>query len=269
VVYVRAMRALILCVALVAGCGAKRTTFAQYPGAPAAFERDKSQPQAVAIADQVIAACGGHVAWDRAKQIRWSMTSSEGDPKQGELAWDRWNGRHWTRIPAEEGAAVAVYETYGDYALAYMEKPNGTKKVVDGPEKGIAIEALKVVFQLQVTAMFLPYLMEEPGAKLEYVGPVKDGEVELDELKVTFDDPAHRDLVFRAKVDKTTHLIKRVDIEKPSTMERIGFELADWQDAGGLKIAGTMKNIGSGGTIAIKDIQVGSPDDSLYTAPLN
>src|SRR5262249_48356996 len=83
-----------------AGCGSSRLSYAPSPGAPPAFDKAGSNPQAVEVADKVIAAAGGAAAWDKAKQIRWAtVTSADGGkpPRSTEQAWDRWNARHWAK----------------------------------------------------------------------------------------------------------------------------------------------------------------------------
>src|SRR5438477_7243446 len=90
--------ALGLLVALGA-CGASRTSFQRYPGAPPTFDKAGSNPQAVEVADKVIAAAGGAAAWDKAKQVRWTTTQLANDKPKGsfEEAWDRWNARVWMK----------------------------------------------------------------------------------------------------------------------------------------------------------------------------
>src|SRR5260221_1710422 len=99
-----------------AACGPGRSAFQRYPGAPATFDKAGSNPQAVEVADKVIAAAGGAAAWDKARQIRWTTTTDDKKKQQVEEAWDRWNGRHWLKLDlGEQGNLVAIHELYGDY----------------------------------------------------------------------------------------------------------------------------------------------------------
>jgi hypothetical protein len=255
-----------------AACGSSRTAFQRYPGAPPTFDRAGAPPQAVAVADKVVAAAGGMDNWNKAKQIRWAAQKvTDGKvTAQGEAAWDRWNGRIYGRVETPEGGEVAVRALYGDYALAFVEAKNGQKETLDGKEKAVAADTLWLNFQLDVTAMMMPFLLEEPGAKLEYAGERKDGDKAYHDLKLSFPDAdkPHAGLVYHALVDETTNLISRVEVEKPATGDRVGFELSDWTDAGGLKFPATRKNLGSGELAKASNIRVGDPDDALYTAPL-
>ncbi|MBX3160466.1 MAG: hypothetical protein KF773_31160 [Deltaproteobacteria bacterium] len=270
------MRVLSICllalVSLLGACGSSRTTFARYPGSPPAFDRSKSSPEALAIVDKVLEAAGGVATWEKVKQIRWTQAKIENGntTARGEQAWDRWNARHWGKKDGDEGATVVAYEIYGTYATSYVEKANGKKQIIDGPDKGRAVGYAKTAFQLDVTPMFIHFLLVEPGANVASGGIVRDGETEYDQLDVSFGDgdTAHHDLVYRVIIDKTTHLVKRVDIEKRSTMERVGYELSDWTDVGGLKFPATRKNLGSQEVSKASDIKIGSPQDELFMTPL-
>jgi len=258
--------------ALAAACGSSRTTFQRYPGAPLTFDRATAPPQAVEVADKAIAAAGGMDNWNKAKQIRWqAQRLADGKvTAQGEAAWDRWNGRVYGKVETPDGSAVSAVSLYGDYAMAYMEAKNGQKEVIDGPEKGKAAITLLLEFQLDMTAMTMPFLLEEPGTKLEYAGTRKDGDKEYHDLKVSFPDAdrPHKGLVYHALVDQGSSLIARVEVENPTTGDRVGFELSDWTDAVVLKFPATRKNLGSGELHKSTNIRIGSPDDILYTKPV-
>src|SRR5688572_26991257 len=113
------MMRFLLCLLAVAACGPGRTSYARYPGAPVAFDRATADPKALEIADKVFAAGGGPGNWEKAKQIRWTQTTTtDGKVVQsGEQAWDRWNGRHYGRLKGAESDLVVAYELYGDFAI--------------------------------------------------------------------------------------------------------------------------------------------------------
>lgn len=255
-------------------CGSGRTTFARYPGAPAAFDRAGSDPKAVEIAEQVFAACGGPAGWDKAKQIKWKQTvTSDGKVTlDGEQAWDRWNSRHYGRIHrGENGDLVVGYDLYGSHAIGFMESEKEVKHNLDEGGRTKALKIAKDAFSVDTAVMTLQFLMLEPGSKLAYVGQAKDeaGSDNYDEVKVTFADPLRADLEFHAVVDRTSHLIQRIEILKIGATQKIGYTLKEWTTAGGLKFAASRGNMGySGETIAIKDIAVGNPEDSLFIAPI-
>lgn len=262
----------ILAALSLAACGPGRTSFARYPGAPAAFDRTASAPEALEIADKVFAAAGGPGNWERAKQVRWKQTVTlEGAvSSSGEHAWDRWNARHHGRLDYKDGGGVVVmYELFGDFSAGYVESARGFKTPMPSEERGDAIKIARKAWATDASIMCMPYLLQEPGAKLEYGGLVRDGEAEYHDLKLTFDakDTTRAGLVFHAFVDKTGDSIYRVEVERPGG-ERVGYVLADWTTVGGLKFPATRKNIGTGEVVSSKDIKVSEPDDDLYIAPV-
>jgi hypothetical protein len=267
------MTRLLLCSALVlAACGASRSTYNRYPGAPAAFDRAGSDPKAVEIADKLFAAAGGPGNWDKAKQIRWKQTvTADGKVTlDGEEAWDRWNARHHGRLKREATDIVVGYELYGGFSMGYGE--DGKKKqVLDDQTRARSVAAAKSVFNVDTAVLTMQFLILEPGAKLKYIGPAKDdaGNENYDDIAVTFDDPLRKELEFHVFVDRTSNLIQRIEMLKIGTQQKVGYTLTDWTTVGGLKFATSRTNLGySGETTAIKEIRVSEPEDELFIAPL-
>ena len=270
------MKRLLLALALVAACGPGRTTFQRYPGAPAAFDKAGSEAKAVEIAEKVFAAAGGPGNWDKAKQIRWRQTVTS-DGKQVvdvEHIWDRWNGRHLGRLHRTDGTDLVVgYELYGDFSMGYVQQPGEKEKKQNLDEGGRAtgLKIAKEAYNEHTAVMAMQFLMLEPGAKLAYIGPAKDesGNISenLEELKVSFDDPLRKDLEFHPVVDKTSNTIVRIEILKGA--QKIAYSLKDWVTINGLKFASQRGNLGyAGESTVIKDISVGNPDDDEFIAPI-
>jgi hypothetical protein len=273
----RAMKQLALAMALVlaAACGGpSRTTFARPPGGAVVFDRASAKPEALEIADKVLAAHGGAQAWEAAKQIRWRQTIIvDGKPGTSvEQAWDRWNARHWASLDREKGGAFAVmYEIYGNYAAGYIVgREKGGKEVVGSGEAAEGVKVARKAWQRDSTVTLAPFLMYEPGAKLEYMGMVKDGDLELHEIKVTFaaEDTARKGIELHIYADKDKFLVQRVMVTTPEG-DRIGYSLGAYQAFGGLQIATERKNLGTGETVKVSDVQVGAPDDDLFVAPVS
>ena len=268
------MRILTLVFLLAAACGgSSRSTFAQYPGAPPAYDRTTAKPEALELAEKVIAAHGGAAAWDKAKQIRWRQ-AIERDGKvvaSGSQAWDRWNARHWAELDRDDGNNTGVmYEIYGDYASGYILAKSGSKQPVPPAEIRQAITLARSAWQRDSTILLAPFLLLDPGTKLEMLGEIKDDTTGAiyTELKLTFDpkDPARAGLVVHVYVDKTTYTVGRVEIEIGA--DRFAYTLSNYQTVGGLKLATERKNLGSGEIVRLSDIKVGGVDDELYMTPL-
>ncbi|MBS1121337.1 MAG: hypothetical protein H6Q90_3565 [Deltaproteobacteria bacterium] len=264
-----------LLVGLVVGsCAPARTSYATFPNAPATFDRAGSDPKALELADQVFAAAGGPGNWDKAKQIRWNQTvTSDGKVLlEGEHAWDRWNARHFARLHKPDGNIKVGYQLYGSFAMGFMESDNGKTRNLDDESRERAVKVAKEAFNVDTAVMSLQFLLFEPGAKLSYVGPVRDdagNEAAYDDLQVVFADPLRENLEFHAIVDHTSHLIVRVEMMKPGVNQKVGYTLKDWTTVNGLKFATARTNLGySGETTAIKDVKVSEPEDTLFITPL-
>lgn len=274
--------------AALAACGSSRATFARHPGAAAAFDRAGSDPKAVAIADKVIAAAGGAERWNQAHQIKWSeeYTNKGKLVVAFEQAWDRWNGRHYGRLkklvdpadasrnPAEakregEGDVVVMYRLYEDKGNAFMDSGHGLAGI-NAPDVPRALATARERWQFDTAVLCMPFLLEEPGTKLTYVGefPGGEGKPPLDDIKVVFDprDPS-RTSTYHVMVNRETNMIDRLEIIEKGQPDnrRIAFHLGTWVDVGGLKFPTVNEDVGvKEQLITFKNISVGEPDDALY-----
>lgn len=258
----------------VVGCGPDRTARARYPGASATFDRAAQDPEALEIADQVVAAAGGLERWNKVKQLRWSQSvTNEGKViVQGEQAWDRWNGRHHARARREEDSDVVVMRSlYDGSGHVYLDRGQRLRKIERGADEAIA--QAKDRWEFDTAVLFMPFLLQEPGTKLAYSGEMKtdDGKF-LDVLKVTFDpkDPTRTATYFVA-VDRESNLIARIEIQKKgrSENERLGYNVLEWIEGDGLKLPGKLENVGlKGEIVTFKNVSISSPDETLYVPPL-
>lgn len=284
------MKTALAAVALLA-CGPGRSSFARHPAAATTFDRAGADPKALPIADRAVAAAGGAEHWNQVKQLKWSESiASDGKVVLTfEEAWDRWNGRHHERIhnaanktysvdtshnPTQstrsgEGDIIIMRKLYEDGGRAFAATGQGLAPL-PAPETERALATARERWQLDTTILCMPFLLEEPGTKLEYAGEVQveAGKPPLDDLKVTFDpkDPS-RNATYHVMINRETNLIDRLDVVaagQPDT-RRIGYRLSQWVEVGGLKLATVYENIGvQGEVVTFKDIVASDPDDSLY-----
>ncbi len=264
--------ALVLAAAPACGGGSSRTTYARHPGAALVFDRTAQDAKAVELADKVIAAHGGAEKWTGAKQLRWSQSITQ-DGKEvigGEQAWDRWNGRHWGKARREGGDIVVMRSLYEEDGKVFMDKEVGLRKIEGGAED--AIKSAKERWEFDTSLMFMPWLLEEPGTKLEVAGVAQseDGK-EQDVLKVTFDPKdTTRTSTYYVVIDRETNMIARIEIQKAgrSENERLGYALSNYQDGGGLKYPAQAQNIGlKSEVVSFKDLKISNPDEDLWTPP--
>ena len=242
---------------VLAACAGRQTAATQ--ATPAAFDAAKSDPKALAIADQVLTALGGEANWNKAKEISWS----QGIVIDGKLAdfsrhsWDRWNGRHrYERMSPNGTYGVTMHDLFDEtsYALTTTAK-GGTEKVSTADKPNMVAEA-KRRFATDVYPFVVQYKLKDPGVHLKVAeerpadGAPASSPMKYDVLELSFDPgvgPASSDTWY-VVVDKTSHLPTSVEHHiggKPEN-ERSGFTLEDWVDVGGLKFAGKRVTIGYG-----------------------
>jgi hypothetical protein len=261
---------IVLCLA--AGCGSGRSSFATSPGAATTFDSSASDAKAVEIADHVFAAAGGTGGWDKAMELRWSEAIQKDGAvvASGEQAWDRWNGRHYGRLNLGKTAIVVMRKLYEDSGTAFLDTGRQqTKMPAADAEKALATAHER--WQFDTAALCIQFLLKSPGTRLTYVGPLEEeGQPPRDEIKVTFDpnDKTRSGPTYHVVVDRSTHLIDRLEIVKPGEADtaRIGYRLVNWVDVNGMKFPTRHENIGYKGEVVVfQDIRVSSdPDDSLY-----
>jgi len=254
----------------VAACGPARTTFVRYPGASPTFDRAASDPKAVAIADQVIAAAGGEAQWNQVKQLRWTEQVANNGQVVIDLdeAWDRWNGRQYGRLHRDPQDVVVMRHLYDDDGGAYV----GTKTLhkITGSDEATAMSEASKRWQFDTAALSMQFLLEEPGVKLAYSGETAGdaGKPPLDDIAVTFDPKdATRTTAYHVVVNRETHQIERIEIVAADHPDqgRVAYHLAQWQDVHGLKFPTVLENVGlKGEVISFKDIASSEPDETLY-----
>jgi hypothetical protein len=242
--------------ALLSACGTPRTSAATQP-TPAAFDPAKSDPKAVAIADQVMTALGGEANWQKAHELMWFQAIIV-DGKIADASyhsWDRWNGRHdYKRVDPAGKFGVSMYDMFGtSKGYALVQDANGTHKSVAADKEAMINEA-KRRFSTDVYPMSLPYRLKEPGVHLKFAeerpdeGSKQGSPMTEDVIQITFDDgvgPGAKDTWYLV-VSKATHMptsVEHVAAGKPDT-ERSGFTLEEWVEAGGLKFATVRKTLG-------------------------
>jgi len=192
-----------LAIALSAACGgAQRTSPATQPGV-AAFDPAGSDPKALALVDQALAALGGREAWDKVKQIRWDQRYSRDGAVLGinSHAWDRWNGRHRYESvsiesmkkaekegrPDDVQVSVAMYDLFdhrgkGTVMLGSERADSATRdRVIEGAYKAFLSDSYRLA---------AVYKLKDPGVKLaldEPSQPIKDYcKPSCDVVRVTF-----------------------------------------------------------------------------------
>ena len=262
------MKSIALAVlALTCACAPGRTTFQRYPNAAPTFDRAKSDPKAVELADKVLAAAGGMDKWNTVKQLRWSEQVSNAGKVviDGEEAWDRWNARHYGRVFGDHGDVVIKRELYGEHQEAWSEQPGNKRAQLDPKEAEQATKIAAERWQFDTAALCMPFLLEEPGSHLAYGGQAQGDNGPLEVITITFDanDKARAGTSYQVGVDPATNMIARLEVVKASG--NLGYKLSGWTDVSGMKFPTVYNNLGlTTEVINVKDIKIGDPEESLY-----
>jgi hypothetical protein len=240
---------------LAAGCGSRKAAATQTT--ITAFDAAKSDPQAVELADQVIATLGGAANWDNAKEVVWSQAII----LDGKLiayykhAWDRWEGRHQFSIVDPKGQlGVIMHELFSDTKYAYVQGEKGRAPQMKEDTARMAGEATKRLDDDGYRLAF-PFKLKDPGVILKMSEERPDegvtepnAEMKFDVIQVSFEPgvgPAPGD-VWYLVIDKATKMptmIEHVPAGRPDE-ERSATRLENWVEAGGLKFATKYTNVG-------------------------
>lgn len=275
------MRWITLVFVLLAACGSQRTSAATQPS-PVAFDPATSEPKALTVVDEMLAALGGAPAWDEVKQICWTQKYQlDGELKSWvKHCWDRWNGRH--RFEVANMASVAEAEASGrpddiiwQVAMYDLFDRDGRGWAGQGTNQLDAASTEKMIddaykrWHMDAYQLAMLYKLEDPGVKLAYFGEIDQlGQMNelckpvCDTVKVEYLPEVGED-VYYVHVNRDSKMPEAY--ERREGEVRIGYTLQDWTEAGGLKWPTRLVNIGLPGEVMIiEDVKVGEPDDALY-----
>lgn len=270
----------VLLAFLLAACPKPRTSAATQP-TPVAFVPTQSDPKALELVATAHTKLGGYDKWETLKELKFSVKYKDGDATKAEFrhSWDRWNGRHyWVTVdmtttggnPDDVKYMEVKHDLFDKDATpwaAYGGAPLATR--ADGVKQAkIAGDSLTQ----DLYFLALIYKMKDPGVKLS----VDNAEVTIADsdvckpscttIKVSFDPAVGTDTWF---VNFNNESKLPEVIEQQRGAGRIGYQLSDWVDAGGLKWPSKMQNLGlKTEIIHYSDIAVGNPDDSTYVPTL-
>lgn len=275
---VRAMKKLALFVPLLlasAGCPKPRTSAATQP-TPVAFDPAQSDPAAVAVVDAGVTALGGADKWMKLKELKFTIKYTQGGKVQAEHshAWDRWNGRHrWQNTdmtsvggtPDDVRIADVRYDLFDRGVTATASFAGNT---VDRKTGAQYADSARQSLTQDLYFIAMIYKLEDPGVILKIDNPqvVVPGteacKPSCTAVKVTFDPAVGKDTWF-VNFNNQSKLPEVIELQKGAG--RVGYQLTDWTESGGLKWPGALHNIGlPGEVILLEDVKVDEPDDATY-----
>ena len=171
-------------------------------------------------------------------------------------------------IDVPQGKVVVMRDLYGEKGAAFMQT-GSQPQVVGTGELDKALTGARDQWQFSTALVFMPFLLESPGAKLVYAGEGKDAKDRmLDDLRVTFEKDPTRPATYHVLVDRETHQIARIDIIRPGQPEtmRAGYVPDTVVDVGGMKLATVFHNFGvKAEVITFSQLSAAAePDDNLF-----
>ncbi len=215
------------------------------------FNADASDEQAIALADEVMAAMGGRTAWDTTRYFSWNFLGFRN------LLWDKEAGDVRIEVPGDSSIyLVNVKDDTGQIILKGREvtQPDSLAKYV---QQG------KEIWINDSYWLFMPFKLKDSGVTLTYGGEdtLMDGSaaemvtLQFENVGVT---PQNRYDVY---VDPADKLVKQWAYFPEAATDTPAFMLPwdDYQAYGSLQLAGNR------GERDISDIQVmDNVDASLF-----
>ncbi len=193
------------------------------------FDIAGSDPRAVRVADEVMAAQGGRKAWDNTRHLAWTFLGVRRlhwDKKTGDVRIDNLKNDQTVllNINTEKGRVFrnGQEETQPDSVARYVKQAKGA-------------------WINDSYWLVMPYKLKDSGVTLGYVGEANtEAGAPADELQLTFKNVGNTpDNKYRIWVDKTTRLVSQWAYFPKFSDEKPAFVLswADYQTLGAIKLA--------------------------------
>lgn len=155
-----------------------------------------SDPEAVALAERIVAAHGGREAWEAARSISWISNG------QRLHVWDKETGD--LRVENRITIVVTNLDTGGGRAWRYGEE------LTDPAAVARAIEFGYEAFRMDANEFLLPFLLDRPDFVLHAHPATELDDEPLEVLGITFTgDEPYAGAEYRLLVDPLTHRIRR------------------------------------------------------------
>lgn len=223
-------------------------------------------PEAMEIANHVLAALGGQEAWERARYIRF--TFNRGNVGLGKarytLTWDKWTGRYRLEGTAQEGLPYVVLMNVNTRdGEAYLD---GSR--LEGKELEKYLTQAFSVWTGETYWLLMPYKLKDPGVILAYDGEEEIRDVNYDKLYISFDNvglkPGDQFWVY---VNKETHLVDRWRFVLEDGYEG-DYWWKDWRKYGPLLLSSIRETPEGEVAIWMEDIFVADElPEEVFTSP--
>lgn len=214
------------------------------PPAPG-FDLAGSDPEAIEIADKVMAAMGGREAWDATRYLAWNFFGRRTH------VWDKWTGD----LRFEQGDQLVLMNLDDKSGRVWKEG----QEVTDPEERERLLENAYRAWINDSYWLLMPYKLKDTGVTLELVG---DGELPDGRLawvlQLTFEGvgvtPQNKYDVY---VAKDTNLVEQWSFYATADQEEPAFTTpwADWRRHGRVLLSGDRGEL-RGNRAQLTDIRV-------------
>ena len=221
---------LLLFLMLSATAGVAQSRKSANPPAPG-FDMAGSDPKAVQIADEVMAAMGGRRAWDDTHLIAWNFFGFR------KLVWDKWTGT--VRVDNLRDDQTVLLNINTDKGRVFR---NG-KELTEPDSVAKYVKAGKATWINDSYWLVMPFKLKDSGVTLKYLGDTtatKDGKP-ADLIQLTFKGVGVTpDNKYHVWIDKQSHLVTQWSHYPKYTDETPRFTLpwSDYQKHGNILLSG-------------------------------
>lgn len=229
------------------------------PAAATAQTPGGSDPKAIEVADQMMAALGGEDNWTRMRFIKFTFIRGQINLT---LTWDKWTGRYRLDATTQEGQPYVVLMNINTRAGdVYLD---GQK--LDGEERDTYLGRAARIWKGETYWFLMPFKLHDPGVVLTYEGEETADDTAYDIVHVSFNGPGMAADQFWAYVNQDTHLMDkwRYRLSRGAEGE---FWWKNWERYGPLLMS-TLRENAEGATIRMEDIIVtDTMSDEMFTTP--
>ena len=147
------------------------------PASPG-FNATASDPEAIALADQIMQAMGGRAAWDATRYISWNFFGAR------QLLWDKETGRVRIDVPQDETVyLIDIDEPIAGQVFRAGEPLTQPDSLVKYAQQG------KSIWINDAYWLVMPYKLKDSGVTLHYAGTGNNQAGEESEIiELTFEN---------------------------------------------------------------------------------
>ena len=240
---------LVLIIALLAACGTKKNEpesnleESKDVNLPAeGFNYEASDPEAIVIADKVMTAMGGRMAWDETRYIGWTFFGKR------QLLWDKYTGDvRIDYLDRDEKLLVNINSLNGRAAV------NG-EEISESDSLAGYLKKAKSIWINDSYWLVMPYKLKDSGVSLYYLGnDTTEVGKESFVLQLAFENVGDTpNNIYNVWVDEETNLITQWAFFAASEQPEPSF-ITPWE---GYKKYGNIMLSGGRGKGQLTDIRV-------------